>query len=100
MPKRYQKEGYERIEMRPHEARNFAARQNKEERLKMERHLSSMQAAYAHVHKEQRDELLQAMKHMSPLGRDMAMAAIEHANHEESRKYLTSDPGFHIEVLE
>jgi len=100
LPKRLAKLGFEKVEMTPHEARRFGKQMNSLERIKMEKHLSAMQAAYAHVHKEQREELRVAMRHMSPLGRDLAQAAIERADREEGSKYYTSDPGFRIEILE
>jgi hypothetical protein len=100
MPERYSKEGYERVEMNFHEARRFTQQMNRDERAKMARHMEKEQIVYEQVQAQQRDDLRQAMRHMSPLGRDYARAAMELSNNQEHGKYLSVDPGFHNEALD
>src|SRR5688572_22028430 len=69
MPDRYKKLGYERVEMDFHTARRFQNSMNKEERLKMSHYLEALQRTYEEEHAQDRSDLREAMRHMSPLGR-------------------------------
>ncbi len=100
MPERYRKLGYERVEMDFHSARRFQKEMNKEEQTKMSHYLETLQRTYENEHKEDREDLLRAMRDMSPLGRAFAERVIEIQNSRDARRYISSDPGFHNEALE
>ena len=69
---------------------------NRHERARQGQHLINEEMAYADTNKANRDELRSAMRHMSPLGRAIAAAAIRR-NNTDSKP--TSDPNFHIEAF-
>lgn len=100
IPKRYAKLGYEKVEMNLHEARRFSTQMNRDERAKMSAHLEREQRQQEHVQAQMRSELREAMRHMSPKGRDYVRAVMELNNSRDAKAFLSHDPGFHNEALE
>ena len=100
LPARYAKLGYHKIEMNLAEARRFSSQMNRDERAKMAAHLEREQAHAEQLQSQTRAELRDAMRHMSPRGRDYVRAVMEQNNGRDTRAYLSSDPGFHNEALE
>jgi hypothetical protein len=100
MPDRYAKLGYERVEMDFHAARRFQNAMNKEERLKMSHYLETLQRTHEEEHAQDRSDLRQAMRNMSPMGREFAQYVMDIQNSRDARRYISSDPGFHNEALE
>ena len=92
--------GYRKQEMNYYEARKFCKEMNYKEQARMGENLAREQMLAELVAKENRAELRAAMQHMSPLGRDFAMHAMEEANRREARRYYSTDCGFYIEGLE
>jgi hypothetical protein len=98
--KDYEKKGYQRVEMNYYEARKWTRENNIQLRADHARQLERLQAKYEEEQAERRADLRAEMRHMSPLGRAMAQAAIEANNRKEAKAYYSQDLGFHIEGLE
>ena len=94
---RYDKMGYERIELRnAAEVRRFETVMNKREYSRAARRVEAMQA-----HREQREsatrsELRRLMSAMSERGRAVARAAM--AKNDSKPREKATDVGFHVEV--
>jgi len=90
-------EGFERVELRTtEEKRRFEREINKNEYKRHQEAQERKEQYFGAIRSKNRAELREAMKHMSPRGRDIAMAAMEARDKRVSQKY---EAGFHIEAL-
>lgn len=89
--------GYHKVELRTMQERErFEREVNRAESARAGLHREREDRAFAGYREAQRSELRSRMAHMSPLGRDFAMAAIK-ANNE--RRSKSADPGFNMEIV-
>lgn len=89
--------GFAKVELRTvHEVRKFEREVNGKERARWDEHRERVARAAEESTRARRSELLDAMQHMSPYGRDFARQAMDANDRKSAGSY---DAGFHIEAF-
>jgi len=90
-------EGFQKKEIRTiRELEHFERQMNVKLRAEAEQHQENEAKFFDAIHARTRADLRQQMQHMSPLGRDFAMLAMQI---NDSRKRKPTDCGFHSDIL-
>lgn len=81
------------------QVRKFERQMNDRERVRHEIAIEGERTAFSEVQRRNREELRAAMRHMTPAGRELARAAMEEGDRQDSQPRGSFDAGFHIEVF-